>query len=358
MPNMISELETNDGPVKLDDCLMSTIMTSYWPSTHDAPAMHGAASQIINLTYDLLYYLNEKLNGSRYEISECYLVGLCGVPNCVVPWPLAHILDFASFFGRWGFVQSHISKGSNSTHEDVERVVSAAILGLGHTVEWSIKIENFMNQFKGVSDILLEFLPKSTNTIMYPYTAAIKHQFGNHSKWTILFVWVSHLISTTTVPGRYGNKLEIFGLCKQIIKTLMKHDARADINMLLNYSFRITLGDQERKSLRMVVKETLLACVKRRLSRDPDLLMDMENFLYDLGATDHRIFHSVDGLPLTHSQSERLSHILSHERLRYYSVYVYSEDEVIIELGKVDAMPIEPNPQAEDIVQSIESQAW
>ena len=354
---MMSELETIDGPIRLDYLHITRIMTSYWPSNRDSPAMHGAASQIINLTYDLLYYLNEKLNGSRYEVSECYNgYDLLHYLSWNVPWPLAHVLDFASFFGRWGFVQTHMPKGSNSTQEDIERVVSAAILGLGYTVEMEIKKENFMDQMKGVSDILLEYLPRSTNTIMYPYTAAINRQFGNHPKWTILLVSVSHIIFTNAVLRLYDNP-EILGLCKQIIKTLMKHDARADINMLLTHEYYLSLGDQEQMSLRMIIKETLLAGVKRLVSLDPDPNIDLVNFLYDLGATDRRSFHSVDGLPLTHSQSERLSHIFSHRQLSHNLVILI--DEVFFEQQSIeDAMPLESNPEAEDIVQSIESQAW
>ena len=363
MPNMMSELETTEGPILLDYDYITTIMATYRPSTQDLPAMHGAASQIINLTYDLLYYLNEKLNGSRYEVSECYTGEFVGL-GWGLPWPLAHVLDFASFFGRWDFIQNHMSKESNSTQEDVERVVSAAILGLGYLGSQLTMNNYFLNQMNGNSNILLEYLPRSSDTMMHASTGTVKHQLGNHSKWTILLVSVSYLILGLTINAHQKNLEDTVGLCKQLIKTLMKYDPRANINIRLTHSINIRLRDQEPTSIvRIIVKETLLAFVKRRMFWNLDLSTDIETFLYDLGATDCRSFHGISyfishnwshmGLPLTHPQSERLSHIYSHERLRHETIGMVPER--FIELAMEDTMPTEPIPEAEDIVKLLES---
>ena len=48
-----------------------------------------------------------------------------------------------------------------------------------------------------------------------------------------------------------------------------------------------------------------------------------------------------------------------HERLRHYTAYTAKLNaKVFVERSIEDTMPIEPNPEAEDLVKLIESQAW
>ena len=343
-------------------------MKTFWPSIQDSPAMYSAAFQITDRTYDTLFYLNEKLNGSRYEVSELYGSRIFGNSDLPYHWPLTHRLDFASFFGRWDYVQHHISKGSNSTQEDIERVVSSAILGLAYLGRWRYN-EYTKNHMNGIVDILRNYLPRSTDTNMHTSTATGIHQAGGQFKWSILFASVSTLMSNLSRcrQSDEGALQEVMGLCKSLIKTLMKHEAGADINMLLTYELSFDIIQE----IRVIVKETLLAFVKRRAYWDLDLVEDIVAFLGDLGATDGRLFYAIGelsitddtgnimreesgiGLRLTHTQSEHLSDYFSHERLRHCRESTDSNRlvfERLIGLGMEDAMPTEPIPEAEDLI--------
>lgn len=371
LPNIMSK---HEEPVELRSDYITRIMNLFWPSTQYSSAMHGAAIQIIDRIYDLLFYLNEKLNGSRYEVSELYGLKIFNRSDLPYRWPLAHRLDFASFFGRWDYIQHHMSKESNSTQEDVERVISSAILGLANVEVTIGQNENYTNQMNGVSNILLNYLPRSNNRAMVVSTAAVNDQVGGHFKWTILLASVSQLMAGLDFWLFRGKSLQgVIDFCKQVIKTLMNHDAGADINMLLTYGLLVPI--KNRKDIRVVVKETLLAFVKRRVNWDLDLIRDMEAFLCDLGATDRRLFHGIkrqfildhveneptynvptSGLRLTHIQSERLSHAYFHECLRDHDNTLFLPER-LIGLEPEDAMPTEPNPQAEEIVRLLLAQA-
>ena len=376
MPLLMSELESDEGQFHMYASYITGIMTDFWPSIQDSPAMHGAALQIIDRTYDTLFYLNEKLNGSHYGVSDFCRSKIFWASNLPYHWPLAHVLDFASFFGRWDYIQYHMSKESDSTQEDVERVVSSAILGLAYVGRWLYDNKNIMNYINRVVDILLNYLPRSTKTEMHASTVTVNDQVDDHSKWTMLLASVSQLMSDVSITRRNEKEYqEVIGLCKQVIKTLMEHEARADINMLLMCELCVDIGHQTHKSIRMILKETLLAFVKRRPYRSLDVIRDIEAFLCDFGATDRRIFHSVVidyvlddhgdfvrkkrsmGLRLTDTQSERLSDIYTHEKLRRCLERAGGWGEGLIEFGTDDTMPTEPNPEAEDIVQLLLSQA-
>lgn len=366
----MSKLESDEGLIHLDDRYITSIMNTLWPSTQDSPAMHSAAFQIIDRTYDLLFYLNEKLNGSRYDVSEFCGSKVFEYSDLPYHWPSTHRLDFASFFGRWDYIKYHMSKERNSTQEDVERVVSSAILGLAYVGISQDEARHFMKQLNGVSRVLLYYLPKSTNAEMLVFTATVNNLAGDHLKWTILFASVSQLISSLR-KFRLGEESvhEVIDLCMQVITTLIKLDVGADINMLLMHAIctRIMTGDEP--TIRVAVKETLLAFVKRKMFRDPHPIGDIEAFLCDLGATDRRIFHSIEydandggklvqeesrmGLRLTHTQSERLSHAYTHERPRKCTGPARLEGENFIGFGTEDAMPKESNPEADDIVQLL-----
>ena len=333
--------------------------------------MHSAAFQIIDRAYDTIFYLNEKFNGSRYEVSEFCGSKIFLASDLPYQWPLAYVLDFASFFGCWDYVQHHMSKESKSTQEDIERAVSSAILGLGY---WPR--DEDMNCMNGIVSILLNYLPRCTDTNMPTPTATGNNQVGDYYKWTILLASVSRLLSFLSEDEELPleeNLQEMIGLCKQVIKTLMKHDAGADINMLLTYELLIDWEDRDPK---IIVKETLLAFVKRRACWDLDLVRDIEAFLCDLGAIDRRIFHSINcksatdwtgrvvrkelNTGLTHNQSQRLSKYFPHERLRQWhglTASNYTLYERLMGLGTEDAMPTEPDPEAEDLVNLLIARA-
>lgn len=372
LPIIMSE---HEEPVELRSRYITKIMTLFWPSTQNSSAMHGAAIQIIDRIYDLLFYLNEKLNGSHYGTSELYGRKIFDRSDLPYHWPLAHRLDFASFFGRWDYIQHHMSKESNSTQEDIERFISSAILGLAYVGELDSQNNCFIDQMNGVSNILLNYLPRSSNRAMVVSTAAVNDQVGGHSKWTILFASVSHLMAGFDFWQFRGKSLQgVIDVCKQVIETLMNHDAGADINMLLTYG--LLVGIENQKDIQVVVKETLLAFVKRRVNWDLDPIRDIEAFLCDLGATDRRLFHGINysgfglddleneptynvptsGLRLTHIQSDRLSHAYPHEHLRDRDNSIILS-EWLIGLEPEDAMPTEPNPQAEDLVKLLLAQA-
>lgn len=367
MPILMSKLKTIEESITLDPYHIGLLMTSFWPSARDSPTMHSASFQIIERTYDLLFYLNEKLNGSRYEMHELYEYEMFGNSHLLYPLPLAHVIDFASFFGRWDYIQHHMSKESISTQDDVERVVSSAILGFARVGFPLDQYNHFMNYVSGVVNILLDYLPRTTETEMHASTAIRNHQVGNHCKWTILLGSVSSLMSYYTNWWPHHENLgEILGPCKKVIKTFMQLDTRADINILLTHAFCIKVRNERETSIRMVVKETLLAFVKRRKHWDLDLISDIEAFLCDLDATDRRIFHGIEyefvgngsristhnvsgmGIPLTNIQSQRLSHAYPHERLRLISTGINRER--LIEIGTEDTMSTESDAQAEDIV--------
>ena len=372
----MSNLESAKRPIRLDDAYVVAILRNYLPSTRDSPAMHGAAFQIIERTYGLLFYLNEKLNESRCEVSELYGSRIFFNSELPYHWPLGHLLDFASFFGRWDCIQNHMSKESNSPQADVEHVVSSAILGLAYVGEWQNQ-KCFMDYLNGIVNILCNYLPRSTDENMHTSTATRNGQTGDHFKWTILFASVSELISNFTryyqIDEESGQ--EVIDLCKQVITTIMKHDTGADINMRLRYQFTIHIEDQVTESIRVVVKETLLAFVKRRVYWDLNLIEDIEAFLCDLGATDRRLFYGFeydyvqdDGgdilrskpgvrLRLTYTQSERLSHAYSHERLRKRTGPARFLYEVFRGLATEEPMPTEPDPRVEDLVQLLLSAA-
>ena len=309
--------------------------------------------------------LNGMLNGSRHTVAELYesrLFYFSDLPFSRLP--LAKRLDFASFFGRWDYIKHHFSKQSSSMQDEIERVVSSAILGLASAGNMPNKNNHFMNQMSGLSNILLKYLPRSINTEMHASTLMLNNQMRDHSKWSILFVSVARLMSLLTMFWQYHEHLkDVIGLCEQIIKTIMKCNAGANINMLIKHELSIRIQNEEVPCFRMVVNETLLAFVKRRSDWDLDLIGDIEAFLCELGATDRRLFLGIgyeisrkdrlygttmgEVLRMTHNQSECLSQAYTHKRLRHDCDII---GEHLTGFGTEDTMPTDSNAQAEDIL--------
>ena len=376
-PVILSKSELDKRPIKIRNTYITDIITNLWPSIHSSPTIYNAAFEIIDQTYDLLFYLNEKLNNSAYNVSQLYSFTVYDKTSAFFRWRLTHRPDFASFFGHWDYIQYYLSEETILTPEDVERVTNSAILGLAHVGRrylFPSGYNYFMNQMNGITNILLYYLPNSNNAGILVSTAREDNQHYSILKSTMLIASISYLMNLldSWLRPHCEHLQEVIALCKQIIKTLIANDPGADINTLLTYSLHIRIGEQEETLIRVVVKETFLAFVKRRIHWGPDLISDIATYLCNLGAIDRRLFHGIEsewkkfvhdrkrnvlsmGHRLTRTQSEQLSYAYPHESLRKHCIRKHWSDN-LIGLEPEDAIPTEPDPQAEELVHLLLSQ--
>jgi len=298
----------------------------FWPPHVNCQATHDTTIQVIHQAYEVLSHVSRSLNGLDHNLFDT----LSGKSLVNMNVPFHDGLGFAAFFGRHDYVSRYTAR-TNQIQEDAEYVLCCTISGLYSLINWTADIGKASLAMEGYFRIVMDFLPRSTESQLCIRAAISTCGVIWESKWVIflncslqlmenLLDGQSQLGSSTTGLQLLRQATQSIRLWTETVACFLNHNA--DSNTILEGDLNIFCSDTDEVGnstlLSFTAAETLLACVRRTFQfAKPALKKDLEDLLRSHGGQHRRTFLSFninkDKYYLTREQSDRLLNAWSFE---------------------------------------------